>query len=378
MLAMVAACGVLASGGPAAAHEVQPAIAELAVAPERVELELRLAIEAPLAGIDLEGLVDTNDAPNAADYDALRALEPAALEARTRAAWPDLAGQLTLRAGDTQISPELEAVEVPPVGDAALPRDTVLRLSAALPPDGSPATFGWAPALGPVIVRQRAPGGGATDPDAYAVFLEGGQTSAALPREGLAREGALASFGRYVWLGVTHIVPKGLDHILFVLGLFFLSFQWRPLLGQVTAFTGAHTVTLALASLGYVTVPAGIVEPLIAASIAYIAVENILRPVITPWRTAVVFGFGLLHGLGFASVLGDLGVAPGAFVRSLIGFNIGVELGQIAVLAIAFLAVGLRFGDRSWYRARIAIPASAAIGLVGLYWTVERVAGQLA
>ena len=91
------------------------------------------------------------------------------------------------------------------------------------------------------------------------------------------------------------------------------------------------------------------------------------------WRPALIFGFGLLHGLGFASVLGELGLQPGSFLISLIGFNIGVEIGQLAVIAAAFLAVGLWFGRKPWYRQRIAIPASAVIGLVGAWWFVERV-----
>ena len=146
----------------------------------------------------------------------------------------------------------------------------------------------------------------------------------------------------------------------------------RPLLLQVTAFTLAHTVTLALASLKIVTVPPEIVEPLIAASIVYVAVENILGGRIGSLRIAVVFCFGLLHGLGFASVLGDVGLQDNRFVIGLIGFNIGVELGQLAVITLAFLLLGLPFGQKAWYRARVTIPASALIALVGAWWTVQR------
>ena len=102
----------------------------------------------------------------------------------------------------------------------------------------------------------------------------------------------------YLRLGFVHIVPEGADHILFVLGLFLLSARLRPLLWQVTAFTVAHAVTLTLAALGYVSLPSGLVEPLIALSIAYVGIENALVDRLTRWRPAVVFGFGLLHGLG--------------------------------------------------------------------------------
>ena len=146
----------------------------------------------------------------------------------------------------------------------------------------------------------------------------------------------------------------------------------RPLVWQISAFTLAHTVTLALGAMGWVNVPGSIVEPLIAASIVYVAVENIFAKGLNPWRPFVIFGFGLLHGLGFASVLGEFGLPDGQFIPALIAFNIGVELGQLTVIALAFLAVGW-FARKSWYRAGIAIPASCIIAAVGAYWCVERV-----
>jgi hypothetical protein len=145
------------------------------------------------------------------------------------------------------------------------------------------------------------------------------------------------------------------------------------LLIQVTSFTLAHTVTLALGALGIVTIPGSIVEPIIAASIVYVAIENVFSKQMNPWRPVIIFIFGLLHGLGFASVLGEFGLPAGQFVAALIGFNVGVELGQLTVIALAFLAVGYWFGSKDWYRQRIAIPASLIIAAVGAYWFVERV-----
>ena len=177
---------------------------------------------------------------------------------------------------------------------------------------------------------------------------------------------------RYLVLGFEHILPKGLDHILFVLGLFLLSTNLKPLIWQITMFTIAHSITLALAIYGIVSLSPSIVEPLIALSIAFIAVENIFTTDLKPWRPVIVFGFGLLHGLGFAGVLTELGLPRSEFVTALISFNIGVELGQLSVIGIAFLVVGLFF-RREWYRKRIVIPASVMIALTGIYWTVERV-----
>ncbi|NNK77359.1 MAG: HupE/UreJ family protein, partial [Litoreibacter sp.] len=301
------------------------------------------------------------------EYDRLRNLPPEDLTARFQAVWPDLRQTLFVRTGEADILLELETVRVEDPGDLELPRDTLVSLSATLPEDGRPVRVGWAAANGPLIVRQA----GAGD-DAYAGYLEGGELSEPLPRSGAVTESGLAVFVRYIFVGFDHIVPKGLDHILFVLGLFFLSVQMRPLLVQVTAFTAAHTITLAMASLGLVTVSPAIVEPLIAASIVYVAVENIFVRRITPWRPFVIFLFGLLHGLGFASVLGEFGLAPGRFIAGLIGFNVGVEVGQLAVILAAFLLVGFWFGREPWYRARIAIPCSIVIALIGGYWAVER------
>jgi hypothetical protein len=177
-----------------------------------------------------------------------------------------------------------------------------------------------------------------------------------------------------VQLGFTHILPRGLDHILFVVGLFLLSARLRPLLWQVSAFTLAHTITLGLSMAGMVSLPGSIVEVAIALSIAYVAIENLVTEKLHPWRLALVFVFGLLHGLGFAGVLRDLGLPPGRFVSALLGFNIGVEIGQLAVLAMMALAVGW-FRTNSRYRKRIVLPFSTVIALTGLYWAVIRLWG---
>lgn len=182
------------------------------------------------------------------------------------------------------------------------------------------------------------------------------------------------TFLRYLVLGFEHIVPKGLDHILFVLGLFLLSTRIKPLLGQVTAFTLAHSITLGLAMYGVVSLPAKIVEPAIALSIAFVAIENICSPKLHRWRPVVVFLFGLLHGLGFAGVLTELGLPRDGFANALVAFNVGVEAGQLAVICGAALLVGWFF-QKPWYRRFITIPASAAIALMGVWWTIERIFG---
>ncbi len=181
----------------------------------------------------------------------------------------------------------------------------------------------------------------------------------------------LTTAWEYLALGFLHILPEGPDHVLFVLGLFLLSPRLKPLLWQVTAFTVAHSITLILSSYQKISLPASVVEPLIAVSISLIALENVFTSGLGPWRVLVVFGCGLLHGLGFAGVLEEAQLPASAFLTALLSFNVGVELGQLAVIALAMLTVGW-FRERTWYRQRVSIPASCLIALIGFYWTIQR------
>jgi hypothetical protein len=181
-------------------------------------------------------------------------------------------------------------------------------------------------------------------------------------------------FGRFIALGYKHILPHGLDHILFVIGLFFFSTRMRPLLFQVTAFTVAHSITLALALLGIFSLPPSLVEPLIALSIAVVALENVFFRNVRSSRWMVVFAFGLVHGMGFAGVLSNLGLPEGGFWPALIGFNLGVEFGQLSIIALAF-ALTVWFRKKDWYFKGIVVPVSLAISAVGLYWAVQRIWG---
>jgi hypothetical protein len=180
-------------------------------------------------------------------------------------------------------------------------------------------------------------------------------------------------FWKYIVLGFEHIIPLGLDHILFILCIFFINSSLKAVILQASMFTLAHSITLGLATYEVINPPAQVVEPLIALSIVLLALENIFTTTVKPWRMGVVFLFGLIHGMGFAGVLGDLGIPRKAFLAGLIGFNIGVELGQIAIILAMYLLVSRNFGSAPWYRRRLVIPVSVVIGLVASYWTVERI-----
>ncbi len=177
----------------------------------------------------------------------------------------------------------------------------------------------------------------------------------------------------YLQLGFTHILPSGIDHILFIFGIYLLSPNLKTVFIQATAFTLAHTITLTLSTYEIVTVQSSIVEPIIAISIMFIAIENIFAREIKPWRIIIIFIFGLIHGLGFASGLKELGLPKSEFVTALVTFTVGVELGQVSVILLAYFLIGKWFSAKQWYHQRIVVTLSLMIAVIALYWTVERI-----
>lgn len=176
----------------------------------------------------------------------------------------------------------------------------------------------------------------------------------------------------YLRLGFSHIIPQGLDHILFVVGLCLLSHRMKVIVWQATAFTVAHSITLALSMKGIIVAPSAVVEVIIAASILFVAIENMLLSNLKPWRIALVFAFGLIHGLGFASSLNEIGLPRNQFALSILSFNVGVELGQLCIILAVFALLIKPFGKKVFYKQRIVFPLSIAIALMAIYWIVER------
>jgi hypothetical protein len=366
---------------PAQAHELQPTIADLTVEPGQAEMVFQLNLEALLSGIDLDTIEDTNNAENAEDYDDLRALPADAIAARVPDLLANWNGLPMLLVDGQAVALQSAALTIPQDVDIELARIAQWRLSAAVPQDASEVVVTWPDGAGAMVLRQQ----GVEEP--FTGYLSGGESSPVISLAGGGAQTGWQAFGSYIPVGFDHIWPQGLDHILFVLGLFLLSTHLAPLWWQVSAFTLAHTVTLALGALGLVNVPGSIVEPLIAASIVYVAVENIFSTGLSRWRPVVIFGFGLLHGLGFASVLGDFGLPADQFIPALIGFNVGVEVGQLTVIALAAALLWLAIGAARVARLNgleeevrehdvmfraVSITGSLIIAIIGAYWVVER------
>ncbi|TDJ45767.1 MAG: HupE/UreJ family protein [Gammaproteobacteria bacterium] len=367
-LVLIAIMGLV---DPSLAHTIRPTVATIVVdSSGEIDIRIRANVEAMLAAIGAEHS-DTNDSPNAGYYIELRAMEPRLLAQQFSAFAPTLLNLPILQADGAALAFSYEGLEVPPVGDQELARDSIILLKANVVSGAGEIVWVWPEHYGSSVVRFSY----RNAEEGQSQWLQTGETSDPFK---LAVESVpqsrLAIALNYLAIGFEHIVPKGLDHILFVTGIFLLSIYLKPLLLQVTAFTVAHTITLGLGIYGLISAPASIVEPLIALSIAYVGIENCLSAQLKPWRIALVFLFGLLHGMGFAGVLGEIGLPRSEFLTALISFNIGVELGQLAVIAACFLLFGL-CRSRYWYRRVIVIPISLLISLTGLYWTWERTLG---
>ena len=354
----------------AAAHTIRPAVVTVNfTSADDFTVTVRMSAELLLADIGSE-YADTNDSPNAALYDEFRALPPEQLARLFDDFAPELLDELRMEFYGARVSLTYDRIEVAPIGDLELSRDSTIFLTGATPADADTMVWYWPEDYGSNVLRVAS----GDLSSAASAWLKKGQASDPYKLGSGAEQSWLSIVVNYIVIGFEHIVPKGLDHILFVVGLFLLCLKFGPLLWQVSAFTLAHTITLGLSIYGLVALPPSVVEPLIALSIAYVGIENIFTRELKPWRVVLVFLFGLLHGLGFAGVLSEIGLPESEFLTALIAFNVGVELGQLSVILGAFLLVGW-FRNRPWYRQVVIIPGSLAIAVIGLYWTWERVLG---
>ena len=354
----------------ASAHEMRPAIATLTVSDQGVlSVALETNLEAWLAGVN-PTLSDTDDSPNAAQYDALRAMDADDLQAVFLPRMREFADRIHIEVEGVSIAMTVTLHEVIMESDPELPRLSVVRLVGGLPDQAQAFRYRVDEQLPNTAVRfLRA------EQEPQVAFVKHAETSPQFSLDGSVTRSVAAIVWDYVELGFTHILPRGIDHIVFILGLTLMSKRLVDLVIQVTAFTVAHSVTLALGLYGVLNLSPAIVEPLIAASIVYIAVENCWHQRVGLSRAFVVFVFGLLHGMGFAGVLTELGLPERDFVVGLLSFNLGVELGQLAIIALAYFSVGIWLLHKAWYRRAVAIPVSLCIGGLGMYWLIERTTG---
>ncbi|MBL4773618.1 MAG: HupE/UreJ family protein [Alcanivoracaceae bacterium] len=354
---------------------VKPALVEISVYTNgSYKIEVRASIEAMLTGINSQ-YRNTQDAPNAQSYDKLRVMQSGQLENEFAKFHSNFTQIVKLKFDEEPINLKVVSVSIPEPGYTKVPRISIITLEGQIKRTVEKISWYYPEKFADNAVRVRQVNEVSENWHwSHWQWLRDNQWSDPFSlNEVFHKEPFWSVIEVYTKAGFYHILPKGKDHILFILGLFLLSIKLRPLLWQVTMFTIAHSITLSLAMLDIFSLPANIIEPLIALSIAYIGLENIFTTKIKPRRLIIIFIFGLLHGMGFASVLIDFGMPKNSFTTALISFNVGVELGQLTIIALAFVLIGYWFRHKLWYRNIIVIPISLLIGLIGLYWTYDRI-----
>ncbi|HIG88604.1 MAG TPA: HupE/UreJ family protein, partial [Candidatus Thioglobus sp.] len=310
------------------ADVVKPALVEVSIfADRKVEIVIDLSLEAAMAGIGTQ-YKNTTDAPNSTQYDELRALEPKVLRERFKAFELQFLNSIQFNVNDKVQNLHLSRTKLDIVGYKKRPRKTILTYSTQL--SEWPKTIAWqyGKIHGDSALRYQVAKKNQYNWSQWQ-WLRDGKPSGIIDINHPEPLSTNERFLQFISIGFDHVIPKGWDHILFIVGMALSSLLWRPLLLLVTTFTLAHTLTLGLAMYGVVEISARVVEPLIAFSIAYVAIENLIVNQSIKRKSVIVFLFGLIHGLGFATMLKEFEMAPESFLTTLIGFNVGVELAQI-------------------------------------------------
>ena len=353
-------------------HEIKPSIADFSINESSLTFEIRLNAELILSGIDASNIQNTDNSNLSYKYDDLRKLPDNDLKENIMSNWDNISQNIYIKLdGDVQ-ELNLLSIEIINQRNYEVTRDTIINFHIPLDKKNTSFSFSMSKKFGSIILREQNLYKNVDQ--LYTNYLNSGDESDLINLNHTVALTKINSFIKYLFLGIQHIIPKGLDHILFIIGLFLFSNLIRPLLLQVSMFTIAHTITLVIASLSLINVNASIVEPLIALSIVYIGVENIFKKYSnTKIRYYVIFLFGLLHGLGFALVLKDVGLDYSNLLINLVSFNIGVEIAQIFILFLLYLTIGLFFSKKKYYKLIFQIPLSLFISLIAIYWFVERI-----
>ena len=352
------------------AHELRPAIANLNIYEKdniiNANLSIQLNLEAIIAGIETRHS-NTEESKKSEEYQDLREMSPIILMREFNSRIKNFDDKINLISNNSNLDLTLISVVIPQVGNTDIIRDSTVNFDIQNFEEEE-FQFSWDKNLGSVILRINS----INNKPLYTELIEDGKKSKWFSIRYKTEVGPFQNIKEYTLLGFKHIIPKGLDHILFVLALFLLSSKLKLLVLQVSIFTLAHTITLFLGVLNIIIIPATIVEPIIALSIFLIAIENLFTKNMGKTRPYIVFILGLIHGLGFAGILNEIGISTNLFVLNLISFNVGVELGQISVIILSYILIAILFQKKSWYRNRVTKPISVIVASIGFYWFIQR------
>ena len=353
-------------------HEIKPSIADFTYDENFLNIKIRLNAELILSNIDASKISNTNSSSLSDIYDKLRVLNTIELENLFKSSWQEISTNIDIKINNETKKINLINIEVEDIKNFEISRDTHIYLQVLLNNNSEYFTFSWIKKYGPIILRENS--NHKLEDELFTEYLQSGIESNQFSFNEKNFKNRLNSFIKFFVLGVQHIIPKGLDHILFIFGLFLFSSSLKKLITQITIFTIAHSITLIFVSLSLMKINPQIVEPIIALSIVYVGIENIFKNYVKEYlRYVVILFFGLLHGLGFALVLSDIGYRSTDLFINLISFNIGIEVAQISIVLVLFLLVALNFAKNKNYRMFFQVPSSILISSIGLYWFFERI-----
>lgn len=354
------------------AHEIKPSIADFAYDQSYLNFEVRLNAELILSNIDASNISNTNSSPLTEIYDRYRLLNKKDLENSILESWKDISSNIDIKINNKLKEIDLIKIDTQDVKNFEISRDTLISFRVLLNEESENFTFKWIKNYGAIILREN--NDLKLEDELVTEYLQSGtETDPIFFKENNFRS-MFTSFTKFFVLGIQHIIPKGLDHILFIFGLFLFSSSLNKLIKQITIFTIAHSITLIFVSLSLIKINPQIVEPIIALSIVYVGLENIFKNYIKEYmRYVVILFFGLLHGLGFALVLSDIGFRSSKLFINLISFNIGIEVAQISIILFLYLLIAIKFANNKYYRIAFQIPSSILIASIGLYWFIERI-----
>ncbi|MDC3082774.1 HupE/UreJ family protein [Pelagibacteraceae bacterium] len=353
-------------------HEIKPSIADFNYDESYLNFKIRLNAELILSNIDASTVSNTDSSSLSDIYDKFRILSKKDLEEMFQNSWSEISSNIDIKINNETKKINLIKTEVEDIKNFELSRDTHVYFRVLLDENSEQFTFRWVKNYGPIILREN--NNNKLEDELVTEYLQSGIESSQFSFKENNFSKTFNSFAKFFVLGIQHIIPKGLDHILFIFGLFLFSSSLKKLISQITIFTIAHSITLIFVSLSLMRINPQIVEPIISLSIVYIGLENIFKKYIKEYlRYVVILFFGLLHGLGFALVLSDIGYRSTDLFINLISFNIGIEVAQISIVLVLYLLIALNFSKNKNYRTFFQVPSSILISSIGLYWFFERI-----
>ena len=352
------------------AHEIKPAIIEFNKVKNQINIVLKFNAEAFLANIDASVYKETINFSNSIKYSELRLLPGEILKEKVFESRDQIINSIFIKTSKKQLNLKLVEIDVLEEKNIEKVRFTKVYLKTENKFIETHITFSTKKIFGPLIFKNFSNIDKDTDKPQSQWLKPGNQTSNLASLQVKTNTTNFSILG--IWNGILQIILYGFDHILFILGLFFFSYKLKPLLIQVTTFTIAHSITLIFGGLGYIAISPLIIEVIIAASIIWVGFENLFRKNMKVRRIGVIFTFGLIHGLGFASMFKLKGLEGTDYYLNLLSFNIGIELGQLITLLPLIILIPL-FNRLSWYRILIAMPASIIIALFGVEMFIVRI-----